>query len=140
MVADRARLGVIVLSTNLTVEIEFHCMLPEGVTFHVARCQISDVAKDELEKEAVFLRMEDQVVQAARQVAMAKPDVILFTCTIGSFQTNENQPVSMDEKITQSTRIPTVTTSTAVIEAIETLKLKNISLVSPYPEGMGRKE
>ena len=84
--------------------------------------------------------MEGRILQAARRIAMAEPNVILFACTIGSFLSDEAQPVGLEEKMTRATGIPAVTTSTAVIEAIETLRLKNISLISPYPEGMGHKE
>lgn len=140
MRTDRARIGVIVLSTNLTVEAEFRQMLRDGVSFHVARCQIADTARNEAEKEASFLKMEGHLIEAARRVAMVKPDVILFACTIGSFLSNEIGELSIETKVTNETGIPSVTTSTAVVEAITALNLKNICLVSPYPQEMGIKE
>ena len=58
MTGWRARLGVIVLPTNLTVEYEFRQMIPEGVSFHVARCLMPDTAKSEKEKEDLSLGWE----------------------------------------------------------------------------------
>ncbi|MBI4495340.1 MAG: aspartate/glutamate racemase family protein [Deltaproteobacteria bacterium] len=136
----RARLGVIVLSPNLTVEYEFPRMAPEGVTFHVARCQISDQARTFQEKEAELLRGDDDLQHASLQVAMARPDLILFACTVASFLGEEGRPAEVSQKITQATGIPSLTTTQAVLEAIQALGMKRIVLISPYLEEVGRKE
>lgn len=136
----RARIGVIVLSTNLTVENEFRTMVPEGVSYHVSRCLIPDAAKDEQEKEGLFLGLGDNVIQAARQVAMTHPDIILFACTVGSFLGDEDHHAELSDMITRTTGIQSLTTASAVVEAIRSLGLKRITLISPYPEGMGGKE
>jgi maleate isomerase len=140
MIGWRARLGVIVLSTNLTVEYEFRQMAPEGVSFHVSRCLIPDTARDEGEKEHVFLSLNENIIQAAREVAMIRPDVILFACTVGSFLGGEDHQAELSAMITRATGIRSLTTASAVLEAIDSLGLKKVTLISPYPEGMGRKE
>ena len=136
----RARLGVIVLSTNLTVEYEFRQMVPDGVSFHVSRCLMPDSARDEREKEGVFLRLEEGILQAGKQVAMSRPDVILFACTVGSFLGNEDRRSEISDLLTRATGIESVTMTSAVLEAIQSLKLKKVTLISPYPEGTGMKE
>jgi maleate isomerase len=136
----RAKLGVIVLSTNLTVENEFRLMVPDDVSYHVARCLIPDSARSELEKEDQFLSIEENVLVAARQLAMAQPDLILFACTIGSMLGGTGHDLAISERITQATSIPAITTGTAVLEALRRLELRRITLISPYPEGMGVRE
>ncbi|MCU0595669.1 MAG: maleate cis-trans isomerase, partial [Desulfobacterota bacterium] len=136
----RARLGVIVLSTSLTVENEFRRMIPCDVSFHVARCLIPDTATSEREKEEQFLKIEQNVVDAATQVAMVRPDLILFACTIGSMLGQPGQDVAISERITTATGVPSITTGTAVLDALRSLGLRRIILISPYPEGMGTRE
>jgi maleate isomerase len=140
VVGWRAKLGVIVLSTNLTVEDEFRRMVPEGVSYHVARCLIPDSAGSEREKEDQFLSIEQNALVAATQVAMAQPDLILFACTIGSMLGAAGHDVAISERITQATSIPAITTGTAVLEALRRLGLHRITLISPYPESMGVRE
>ncbi len=136
----RARLGVIVLSTNLTVEYEFRKMIPEGVSFHVSRCLIPDSSRNEREKEGVFLGLEQGMLQAGKQVAMSQPDVILFACTVGSFLGNEDRHSELSEALTRATGIESVTMTSAVLEAVQSVGMKRVTLISPYPEGTGIKE
>lgn len=135
-----ARLGVIVLSTSLTVENEFRRMVPDNVSYHVARCLIPDSARSVQEKEDQFLSIEQNVLAAARQLAMARPDLILFACTIGSMLGGTGHDFAISEEITKVTGISAITTGTAVLDALRRLELRRITLISPYPEGMGLRE
>ena len=99
----RAKLGVIVLSTSLTVENEFRHMVPDDVSYHVARCLIPDSARSEREKEDQFLSIEQNVLVAAGQLAMAQPDLILFACTIGSMLGGTGHDLAISERITKAT-------------------------------------
>ena len=44
----RARLGLLVPSSNTTNEPEFHRVLPEGVSLHTGRLPLEDVTADDL--------------------------------------------------------------------------------------------
>ena len=46
--------------TSLTVENEFRHMVPDDVSYHVARCLIPDSARSEREKEDQFLSIETE--------------------------------------------------------------------------------
>jgi maleate isomerase len=140
MIGWRARLGVVVLATNLTVEYEFRQMVPEGVSFNVARCQMPDTAQCEQEKEELFRGIGNNVLHAAEQLSMAKPDVILFACTVGSFLGGRGHDEEISAMISQKTGIPSLTTASAVLKAIRALGIEKITLLSPYTEGTGVKE
>ncbi len=133
-------MGVITLSTNLTVEHEFRHMVPDGVSYHVSRCLIPDASKDEREKESVFLGLEEDILQAGRQVAMSRPQVILFACTVGSFLGNEARHAEISGALTKATGVESITMTSAVLEAVQALGFKKLTLISPYPEGTGKKE
>lgn len=136
----RLRLGVIVLSTNLTVEEEFRRMVPEGVSFHISRCPIRDETVDEREKERAFLDLEADILDAARRVAMTRPDLILFACTVGSFLDAQRSPTDLSDRIREATGRPGLTTSQAVLEALRELGIQRLTLFTPYPEAMGVRE
>lgn len=133
-------MGVIVLSTNLTLEHEFRQMVPDGVSFHVARCTINDTARDGTEKEKSFFEIEEHIIHAATQVAMARPQIILFGCTIGNSLKGEGHDREISKKITEATGIASIASATAVLEAIQSFGLRKLALLSPYPEEMGQKE
>jgi len=134
------RLGVVVLSTNLTVEREFRRMLPEGLSFHISRCPIRDETVDEREKARAFLDLEADILDAARRVAMTRPDLILFACTVGSFLDAQRGPADLSDRIREATGRPGLTTSQAILEALKELGINRLALFSPYPEGMGIRE
>jgi maleate isomerase len=140
MTRARAKLGVIVLSTNLAVEDEFRRIVPEDVGYYVARCFIPDADESVGAKEAELRGLQENVLLAARQVAMARPDVILFACTIGSMLGGEGHDTLLSDAITQVTGIPGITTGTAVLEALRRLGARKMSLVDPYPPALGEAE
>ena len=135
----RGRIGVIVLSPNTTVEYEFQRMIPDGVMFYTARCFLPDV-QDKQEKENLLLNIEEPLLQAAREVAGTQPDIILFACTIGSFLKGKNYDIEISDLIEKVTGIKSISTASAVLDALSTLKLRKITMVTPYHEEAGWKE
>ncbi|MBI5441726.1 MAG: aspartate/glutamate racemase family protein [Deltaproteobacteria bacterium] len=136
-VLPRAKLGVVVLSTNLTVEDEFRRMMPADISYYVARCVIPDASTSDREKEAELLALEKNLGAAARSVAMTRPELILFACTIGSMLGGAGYDLAVSERIARATGIPALTTGTAVVEALRSLGLRRLTVVSPYPEALG---
>ncbi len=84
--------------------------------------------------------MGDDAIQAAKEVACVKPEVIAFCCTSGSFVKGEKHTREIINQIEKITGIPTVTTSTAVLEAFKQFKLKKIAMATPYHEEIVEKE
>jgi maleate isomerase len=73
------RLGVIIPSSNTTVESEFSTILHgTDVSFHIARIHLSDVTVKDLED------MEKETVAAARLLKDADVNLVAFACTSGS--------------------------------------------------------
>ncbi|RLF91843.1 maleate cis-trans isomerase, partial [Thermococci archaeon] len=75
----RGRFGLIVPSSNTTMEMEFHKYIPEGVSLHTARMPLRNVNEEELTKMATF------AIDAAKLLADAGVELIAFGCTSGSF-------------------------------------------------------
>ena len=76
----RGRIGLLVPSINTTMETEFWRIAPEGVSVHSAR-----IAGGRHGTPEELRGMENASKQAAADVAMVEPDVVVYGCTSGSF-------------------------------------------------------
>jgi maleate isomerase len=135
----RGRIGIIVPSTNTTCEEEFRQIAPQGISIHTARVYNPEV-KSEEEKEATMMRMNQEVERAAREVAGVEPDVILYACTTGSFLKGPGYDLEVEKKISSTTGVRALTTTTAVVEALKVFNFKRMGMVTPYTSGTASKE
>ncbi|MFQ5711405.1 MAG: maleate cis-trans isomerase [Candidatus Geothermarchaeales archaeon] len=136
MYGSRARMGLIVPPTNTVMESEFHRMAPEGVSVHVAR---PDWDTPDPRPEAM-LRLSGGVVHAARRVALAGVQIIIWGCTSGSFLKGLGYDREMAREIEEATGVEGLTTSTAVIEALGELGLRRIAVATPYVDEVNERE
>ncbi|MEM4383002.1 MAG: aspartate/glutamate racemase family protein [Candidatus Caldarchaeum sp.] len=120
------RVGVIIPSSNTTMEYEFNRALQGVATVHAARVWLERVEVDELRK------IESEPVREARKLATAAVDVIAFGCTSGSFVGGWEQYVQIEKEIKTSTGLECVATSGAVLRALKHLGFRKICLVTPY--------
>ena len=74
-----ARIGLLVPSSNTTVEPEFYRALPKDVTLHVARLFLTQITP-----EAILAMVQDLETQS-RNLASADVDVIVLGATAPSF-------------------------------------------------------
>ena len=74
-----ARIGLLVPSSNTTVEPEFYRALPKHVTLHVARLFLTQITP-----EAILNMVQDLETQS-RNLASADVDVIVLGATAPSF-------------------------------------------------------
>jgi len=131
MYGKSGRVGLLVPSTNFVAEIEIARMMPEGVTVHTSRCMLEE-ATSEVDKVNALLAMSRNVIRAAREVACVRPRVIAWACTSGSFLQGAEQEGELEKEIHSATGIPAITTSTAMVEAVRTMRIRRIALVTPY--------
>jgi maleate isomerase len=121
------RLGVIIPSSNTTIEIEFSTILHgTDVSFHIARIHLSDVTVKDLED------MQKETQAAARLLKDADVNLVAFACTSGSLVKGLGYDGIIAKKISKAAGCPAVTTSGAVVEALKTLKAHKIALATPY--------
>ncbi|MFA4639931.1 maleate cis-trans isomerase family protein [Pyrococcus kukulkanii] len=130
----RGRFGLIVPSSNTTMEMEFHRYIPEGISLHTARMPLRNVNEEELTKMATF------ATDAAKLLADAGVELIVFGCTSGSFIGGRDFEKEIEMKIEEEVNIETFTTSTAVIEALNVLDIQSLLVITPYIEGINQKE
>ena len=129
MSSTRKKIGVIVPSSNTTVESDFVRVLPENTSLHSSRMWVVATGM------AVLERMNQDLESCSKQIGSAEVDVIAYACTSGSFVGGAGFDRKIRDQIMGwSGGIPTVPTSTAVLQALQLLGMKRISVVSPYPD------
>jgi len=129
------RIGVLVPSTNSSVEADFQRLLTGKVTAHSERLHIPDGTMT-----VQFLdQMNSGLAEKIDLVAAARVDAIAYACTSGSFYRGPEWDEAVRELVQQRAGVPCVTTSTAVTQAFKALGVTSISVVTPYPEWTNQK-
>ena len=125
--AIRKRIGLIVPSTNTTVEPDFRMAAPRDVTFHSHRMWM-----DEDTTTDIVDRMNADVEQAARYLATASVDLIVYACTGGSFYKGRGYDRELLASIEAAAGVPAEATAPAAADALAQLGVRTISVTSPY--------
>ena len=122
------RIGLLVPSSNTTMEPDFYAMAPMGVTVHTARMRLTKVTPEAL------IRMAQDTERAAGLLSDAGGDIIVYGCTTGSLVGGVEWEEDLVGRIEVETGIPAVSTSSAVVEALRSLGAKRIGVATPYSE------
>ena len=128
------RLGLIIPSSNTTMESEFWKMLPEGFSVHTSRLRLREVTVEELGL------MEKRVEDAALQLADAEIDVVGYGCTSGSLFKGLGHEKSIEKRIERAAGVPAIATAGAVVSALKTLNMKEVCVATPYADEISNLE
>ncbi len=122
----RARLGFILMSTDLAAEADFADMAPEGVGVHITRLKTDDYTTNE-----TLARHIDYMADAASRIQPdTKPDVISYSCTSGSIVIGEERIFGEIEK--GAPWAQPMCLVTGVVDALRELDVKKLVVGTPY--------
>jgi len=130
----RARIGLIVPSSNTTMEPEFWRMAPEGVSVHTSRVRLSEVTP-----EALRL-MASEAARAAEELATADVNVIVYGCTSGSLLEGVEWEERLRREIRERAGVEAITTAQAVVEALRALGVRRVAVATPYIDEINSRE
>lgn len=130
----RAKLGVITPANGTSMEMEFHKYAPEGVATMTQRILFEKVDQDGLSALA------DRSVEAAKILASAKPDLLLFGCTTGSLIHGVGYDQELIGRLEKAAGIPATTTSTALTAALRALHVRRLVVATPYSKSVDQAE
>lgn len=120
----RGRIGLIVPSSNTTLEPEMRAMSPRGVEVYATRVAFRS-------DEEGLREMGAHVRRASLELSSeGLSDVIVFGCTVGSLM--EERADAISDAITAATGTPALTTAQAVLEALKALGVKRVAVATPY--------
>jgi len=135
----RARLGVLVPSGIIAIEPEFRLVTPDGVSCHYHRFNFSGAGRDDEELVARLKKAEDYVADAAALICDVRPAVVAMTGTGVSFINGYGHDQRLIRKMMERNgNLPTTTTSTSVIAALNKMGIKKVSVAMPYVEAVAR--
>jgi maleate isomerase len=121
------RAGLLVPSSNTTLETDFLHQSPSGWSFHSARMYLEDISIHAL------ARMVDQfALPAARDLASITPDVVVFgSASAAALRGNEyeNQLIT---RIEQTVHTPVISPMKAARQELKNLHASRIAVITPY--------
>lgn len=124
--APRARIGLIIPSVNTYSEPQFNRFAPEGLGIHVARARVAGRWKRPLPE------MAGEIATAAQLLADCAPELIVFHCTDTSMSQGPQGEGRILDIVRDATGIDAVATSRLVLEALQVLGMKRVTLLTPY--------
>lgn len=122
----RARLGFILMSTDLAAEADFFDMVPDGVAVHITRLKTDDYTT----RETLSRHIEFMADAASRIQPDTKPDVISYSCTSGSIVIGEDRIFAEISKGAPWAKPMCLVTG--VVDALRELDAKKLVVGTPY--------
>jgi maleate isomerase len=139
------RIGMIVPSSNLTMETELPRMLrdreqvvpDERFTFHSSRMRMKHVTPEEL------ARMNAQTERASLELADARPDVVASACLVAIMAQGPGHHCHAEGQIAgvlqgEGLDVPVVSSAGALLRALDALGARRIAMVTPYMKPLTR--
>ncbi|MEO9327026.1 maleate cis-trans isomerase family protein [Gordonia aurantiaca] len=133
------RIGMIVPSSNTTMETEIPAMLrareeirPERFTFHSSRMRMQKVTPEEL------TAMDNDSLRCAAELADARVDVMAYACLVAIMSQGLRYHATSEPKLAKVAKeesgedIPVLSSAGALTEALTHLGVKKIAVVTPY--------
>jgi len=122
----RAKLGFILMSTDLAAESDFFAMAPEGVAVHFTRLKTDDYTTNE-----TLARHIDHMADAAARIQPdVKPEVISYSCTSGSIVIGEERVKAEIRK--GAPWAQPMCLVTGVVDALRELGARKLVVGTPY--------
>jgi maleate isomerase len=123
---DLRRIGVLLPSSSSVQERDIGRALPEHITLHVARMRLNNVDADST------LRVVQEIEIESQKLADVDVDVIIFPATAPSSRNGPGYDQELIKRISAASGKPATTASTALLEALRTLSIKQIVLGAPW--------
>jgi len=130
----RGKFGVLVPSTNTTVQPEFDEMRPSGVTNHTARIVIpDDPVRDDNDFALLMTRIQAAPAQAIDAVKSCRPDRLILGMSAESFWDGANGADTLQRQLEQQAGVPVTLAAEACREALARHgNPRRLAIITPY--------
>jgi maleate isomerase len=129
----RAKFGVLIPSTNTSVQPEFDAMRPPGVTNHVSRIRIPNMA---LENDDDFARLVEHIaagqIEAVDSVMTCEPDRIVLGISVETFWGGYKLSKQLKAELEARTGLKISMGAEASELALKLVGARRIGVVTPY--------
>ena len=120
--------GVLIPSTNTTVEIEYSRLLPPSLQAHIGRVLTSGTGPFASPKD-------EDVAYQARLLGTAKVEVISLAQTSASLFVDDYDAVTV-RRISDAAGVPAITSAQAIGQAAQAMGMRRIAIVTPYSQAV----
>ncbi|MDG0983541.1 MAG: Asp/Glu racemase [Tateyamaria sp.] len=132
------RVGLIVPSSNITMETEIPALLkerekvlPDRFTFHSSRMRMKSVVKEELKK------MDADSVRCTVELSDAAVEVQAYACLVAIMSMGLGYHKISRKKLEKATTdngcpTPVINSAGALIEGLQDMGIKKVSIICPY--------
>ncbi|MEH6586093.1 MAG: Asp/Glu racemase [Halioglobus sp.] len=138
-IGHRAKIGVIIPSTNTSVEYDCQRVIPRGVSWHFSRFMVEHADLSDDDNFIRFLEMLRETIGASIESLMTcKPDHVMMGMSAETFWGGIEGNDGFVDRIQEAVGdIGLTTGANAVIAALEALAVpgnanKNIAVITPY--------
>jgi maleate cis-trans isomerase len=126
LATPRARVGLIIPSSNRLTEPQFRYYLPADIGVHVTRMRMTGPYHRPLDE------IGDGIREAAGCLADSECDAIVFHCTGGAMSDGAEAEARVVDLIRSETGKTALATGEVVVEALTALEISRPVLISPY--------
>ncbi|TQK44773.1 maleate isomerase [Streptomyces sp. SLBN-118] len=124
----------VVAPFDFALDRELWRWVPDDVSLRVTRTPYVPV---EVSLDLARLVSEHETLRdAVRALSASEPEVVAYACTSGSFVGGLAGERAMCEAMTAAGEVPSLTTSGALLEALDELSACRVALVTPYTESV----
>jgi maleate isomerase len=140
----RGKIAIMIPAGNGTMEPESYLIAPKGTAFYFAGMAGEKGGLD----VPGLLSQNEHIPECTNELKRLKPDIIVYGCTSGSLIMGVNYDKEIISQIENCIKSPprpmenikVTTTSTAVLDALNALKVTKVAVATPYPEITNVKE
>jgi maleate isomerase len=129
-----ARVGLIVPSSNTVAEVDFYRRLPAGATLHTGRMHLVETTP---EAEAAML--DEHLPGAVKDLATARPDVVVFGCTSAGALRGNAYEARLIDAIAEQTGAEAISVAASVRRAIQARTGGRVGVITPYVDSLNEK-
>lgn len=126
------RIGVVIPSTNTSVETDYNLIAPDGVSFHTARIFINTSIDTDDKQQENLRQIREGSEKAVHDVITCKPDHLIMGMSSETFVGGLEGSRALTKRVEKWSGLNVSTGSEATNLALEKIGARRIAVLTPY--------
>jgi maleate isomerase len=127
------RAGLLIPSSNTTIEPEYYSLGPWQVSWHFARLTMTRV------DEAGLREQDKDIDLEAGRLGAANPHVVLFCQSAASFIMGRDYDADLKARIGAASGAPVLVAGETMVDLLSALGVKRLALATPFTDAVNEK-
>jgi maleate isomerase len=125
------RVGMLIPSSNTSIEREYPRWMPRNISFHFARLTMTRLDADGMAEQLADMQ------RAVTSLADARVDAVLLCQTAASYWMGQAWDAEIRTQMAAWCKAPAMTAAQTVLDALAALGATRIGFAAPFPEEIG---